>query len=59
MATPNDTDVPRVAHIVIYMDATTTFSGNKHIVTDQLALKEGEALDGELFPSVERFASLR
>jgi len=52
MANANVTDVPRVAHITIYMDADTTFNGNKHVVTDPLGLKVGDPLDGELFPAV-------
>jgi hypothetical protein len=59
MATPNETDDPRVAHIIIYMDQTTTYSGKKHIVTDPLALVEGVALEGSLFPAVRDFAKLQ
>ena len=50
MATPNVTDDPRVAHVVIYMDAGTTYVKKGHIVTDPLGLPEGAPLDGELFP---------
>lgn len=59
MATPNDTDEPRVAHIIIYMDQTTTYNGKKHIVTDPLALEEGVPLAGDLFPPVRDFARLQ
>ena len=59
MATPNETDEPRVAHVIIYMDATTTFSGKKHVVTEPLKLEEGVALDGELFPPVGRFTEMQ
>jgi phytanoyl-CoA hydroxylase len=52
MANSNITDVPRVAHIIIYMDADTTFNGSKHVVTDPLNLQVGQPLDGELFPLV-------
>lgn len=52
MATPNSTDDPRVAHVVIYMDARTTYVKKGHIVTDPLELSEGAALEGELFPIV-------
>lgn len=52
MATPNETDIARVAHIVIYMDAATTYTGAKHVVTDPLGLKPGDLLDGEMFPRV-------
>jgi ectoine hydroxylase-related dioxygenase (phytanoyl-CoA dioxygenase family) len=50
MATPNFTDDPRVAHVVIFMDAATTYNGRKHVVTDPLHLSPGDPLDGELFP---------
>lgn len=52
MATPNETDLARVAHIVIYMDAETRYDGKRHVVTDPLGLKAGDVLEGELFPSV-------
>jgi ectoine hydroxylase-related dioxygenase (phytanoyl-CoA dioxygenase family) len=50
MATPNASDSPRVAHIVIFMDAETQYSGAGHIVTDPLQLSVGDTLDHELFP---------
>jgi ectoine hydroxylase-related dioxygenase (phytanoyl-CoA dioxygenase family) len=50
MANSNISDVPRVAHIIIYMDADTTFNGNSHVITDPLHLKVGDPLDGDLFP---------
>ena len=50
MAQSNVTDVPRVAHIIIYMDADTTYTGARHTVTDPLNLQPGQPLDGELFP---------
>jgi len=52
MANANVTDVARVAHIIIYMDADTTFNGNAHVVTDPLKLAVGQPLDGDLFPRV-------
>lgn len=52
MATPNFTDTPRVAHVVIFMDATTRFSGRNHVCTTPLNLRPGDPLDGELFPRV-------
>jgi phytanoyl-CoA hydroxylase len=52
MANANVTETPRVAHIVIYMDAGATFNGKTHPVTDPLHLKPGDALDGKLFPRV-------
>ena len=51
MAGSNDTDVARVAHIIIYMDAATTYSGAAHVVTDPLGLKPGDPLAGEMFPA--------
>jgi phytanoyl-CoA hydroxylase len=54
MATPNFTADPRVAHIVIYMDADTTFSGAEHTVTDSLGLKAGDSLSGEMFPRINQ-----
>jgi ectoine hydroxylase-related dioxygenase (phytanoyl-CoA dioxygenase family) len=50
MATPNETDLARVAHVVIFMDAGTRFDGKGHIVTDPLGLSPGDPLDGDLFP---------
>lgn len=50
MATPNFTDDPRIAHVVIFMDAQTQFSGRPHIVTANLGLAVGENIEGELFP---------
>jgi phytanoyl-CoA hydroxylase len=50
MANANDTDIARVAHVIVFMDAETTYSGNAHVVTDPLGLKVGDRLDGEMFP---------
>jgi phytanoyl-CoA hydroxylase len=50
MALPNRTDLARLAHVVIYMDETATFSGGEHIVTDALGLAAGDRLDGGTFP---------
>ncbi|MFW6060788.1 MAG: phytanoyl-CoA dioxygenase family protein [Phycisphaeraceae bacterium] len=50
MATPNFTDQTRVAHVVIYIDATTTFSGKGHVCTNDLDLTPGQLLEGERFP---------
>lgn len=52
MATPNFTDDPRVAHIVIFMQADTQFAGRGHVVTDPLGLKVGDPLDADIFPRV-------
>lgn len=53
MATANFTDDPRVAHVIIFMDAATKYHGKPHCVTDPLDLEPGATLDGELFPSVD------
>lgn len=50
MASPNRTDEARVAHIVIYTDAATIYTGKPHVVSDPAALTPGSILDGELFP---------
>lgn len=52
MALDNRTDSPRYAHINVYMDAETRFSGDPHVVTDPLGLNPGDRLDGEAFPLV-------
>ena len=52
MAVPNQTDRPRVAHVVIFMDQTTTYVEKNHVITDPLDLQEGERIEGELFPAV-------
>jgi ectoine hydroxylase-related dioxygenase (phytanoyl-CoA dioxygenase family) len=51
-ATPNLTDDPRIAHVAIYIDAETTYTGAPHVVTDGLGLTVGEPLEHELFPRV-------
>lgn len=55
MATPNFTDDPRVAHVVIFVDEGTRYREAPHPVTNPLNLKDGEPLDGELFPHVADF----
>ena len=50
MATPNFTDEARFAQIIIFMDAATTYTGAKHVITDPLGLAVGAPLDGSLFP---------
>jgi phytanoyl-CoA hydroxylase len=52
MATPNVSDAPRVAHVVIFMNARATYSGAGHVVTDPLGIKIGDKLHGATFPSV-------
>lgn len=48
----NDTDEPRIAFIVNFMDAGTKYDGKAHVTTDPLGLKVGDTLEGELFPMV-------
>jgi phytanoyl-CoA hydroxylase len=50
MALPNRTNQARVAHVNIYMDEATTYSGTAHLVTDPLGLKTGDRLQGDAFP---------
>lgn len=58
MANANMTDDIRIAHVVIYMDADTTFTGGNHVVTDGMAaegtrIPAGAVLDYEQFPLVQ------
>ena len=57
MAAPNQTDEPRVAHVIIYTDAATTYTGKRHVVTDPLGLTAGQPLEGELFPLVQELVT--
>ena len=52
MATPNFSDEARIAHVVIWVDADTTYTGAPHIVTQPLGLEVDAPLEGELFPHV-------
>lgn len=52
MATPNFTSDPRVAHIIIFMDAATTYTGGRHVVSDPAELEQGKEFDHPLFPRV-------
>ena len=56
MATPNDTDDPRVAHVIIYLNEGTRYTRRRHVVTDPLGLEERQLLEGELFPRAADFA---
>lgn len=53
MATPNLTDDPRMAHVVIYIDEQTTYRDKGHVVTDPLKLVPGRRIEGDLFPTVD------
>ncbi len=55
MATPNFTQEARVAHVVIFVDATTVYNGSSHVVTDPLGLMAGTQLQGEMFPLAQSF----
>jgi phytanoyl-CoA hydroxylase len=57
MAGSNLTDDPRVAHVIIYMDATTTYLSQSHVVTDPLNLTEGALLEEPFFPRLPGEAS--
>jgi ectoine hydroxylase-related dioxygenase (phytanoyl-CoA dioxygenase family) len=50
MALPNTTDQARFAHVNIYMDADTVYTGAPHPVTDPLHLEPGAKFDHEAFP---------
>lgn len=49
-ANSNDTDEPRIAHVIIYMDADATYTGARHPVTNPLDLTVGKAFPDERFP---------
>lgn len=50
MATPNVGSDVRIAHVVIFIDATTRYTGTPHIVTDGLGLNAGQPLPDAHFP---------
>ena len=50
MGLSNRTELARFAHVIIYMDEATTYSGAEHIVTVPLGLVAGDRLDGNTFP---------
>lgn len=62
MATANQTDQARVAHVVIFMDADARYrkrtDGANHPVTDPLNLPDGAPLNHELFPLVDELGTL-
>lgn len=51
-ANSNDTDEARIAHVTIYMDAETTFSGKDHPVTGPMDLTPGAPFPDDRFPLV-------
>lgn len=53
-ANPNDTDEARIAQVVIYMDARTTFTGAAHPVTDGMDLAVGQRFPTDRFPRIAR-----
>lgn len=55
MAYANETDQPRVAVTVIYMEENATFNGASHPVTDAMNLQIGQPFEDEVFPRVRDF----
>ncbi|HYE07560.1 MAG TPA: phytanoyl-CoA dioxygenase family protein [Planctomycetota bacterium] len=51
-ALANETDEPRVAHIVIWIDAAARCDGKGHIVTDGLGLNAGDDFPADLCPLI-------
>lgn len=49
-ATPNFTDDPRIAHVVIYVDADVIYTGASHPVADGHDMTAGAPLPDERFP---------
>jgi len=49
-AGPNTTDKPRRAIITIYMPDDVHYTGQPHVVTKTLDLKEGDVIAGDRFP---------
>lgn len=57
MANANQTDEPRVAHVVIFMDQATTKADGDHPVTVDLGLEVGQVMDHPLFPTADQIIS--
>jgi ectoine hydroxylase-related dioxygenase (phytanoyl-CoA dioxygenase family) len=61
MANANVTDDNRYGFAIIYIDATTTYSGSNHVVTDPLRdagdLESGSLLEGDFFPLLADLSS--
>ena len=56
----NATTEPRVAHVIVFVDAGAIYAGGKpHPVADELGLTPGQPLGGEMFPSVREFPARR
>lgn len=54
-AGPNETDLPRIAHVAMIMDAQTRFDGRNHPVTEEATATAGSVLDDDdLFPIISR-----
>ena len=54
-AAPNTSDQWRIAHVVIYIEESTSYSGMDHLITDKYQeeigpLKVGDKIDGAWFP---------
>ena len=52
MASSNLSSEKRVAHVVIFMQEGTAFSGVAHPITQPLSLEVGDLMDGDIFPLV-------
>jgi ectoine hydroxylase-related dioxygenase (phytanoyl-CoA dioxygenase family) len=48
----NQLEVPRVAHVVIAIEASARFQGGGHVVTDPLGLRPGDALPESVCPGI-------
>ena len=51
----NLTDEWRIAHVVIFVDRDAPYSGAPHVVTDPMALEQGQQMPDEQFPPVSVF----
>lgn len=51
-AGPNRSDATREAFAIIYMPATTRYTGETHVLTDGLQMEPGQVFTGEIFPLV-------
>lgn len=51
-AGPNQLDVPRAAHVVIFVEADVRVDGRGHCVTDPLGLRAGDGLPDDICPRI-------
>ncbi len=59
MANSNDTDEPRVAHIIIYMDAETVYTGASMSTIRSAWLRASGSATATCFPPLARLVSQR